>query len=63
MPKGFMITFPLALGMGYGLIFATLLISFIIMVFLEFPVKRLLQMVFRNVLSHDELLRSWHLRK
>lgn len=63
MPKGFMITFPVALGMGLGLILVTLLSAFFMMMFLEFPITRLLQMLFRNLLSHDELLRDWHNRQ
>jgi hypothetical protein len=63
LPKGFMITFPIALGVGVGLIFVTLITSVIMMVFFEFPITRLLQMTFRKLLSHDELLRGWHLRK
>ena len=60
MPKGFMITFPVALCVGLGLILATLLMSVTLMVFLEFPITRLLQLLLIRCLSHDELLRSWH---
>jgi hypothetical protein len=42
MPEGFMITFPAALGVGLGLVMATLLMSITLMVFLEFPITRLL---------------------
>lgn len=63
MPEGFYITFPMALGVGLGLVMCTLLLSITIMVFLEFPIFRLLQLLFLRFISHDELLRDWHERQ
>ena len=42
MPEGFFVDLPIAIGVGFGLVMATLIISIILMVFVEFPIHRTL---------------------
>lgn len=62
-PEGIYLTFPIALIFGLGFALMGYLTSFIILIFIEFPFKRLVQICLLPYISHDKVLLVWHQKK
>jgi hypothetical protein len=60
LPDGMYLTFPVALIFGLGFIFVSCSISVFLLVFLEFPFRRILQLILLPYISHDKILEEWH---
>ena len=55
-PEGIYLTFPIALIFGLGFALMGYLTSVIILIFIEFPFKRLVQICLLPYISHDKVL-------
>jgi len=55
-PEGIYLTFPVALLFGLGFALMGFLTSVIILIFIEFPFKRLIQICLLPYISHDKIL-------
>jgi hypothetical protein len=62
-PEGIYLTFPIALIFGLGFALMGYLSSVIILIFLEFPFKRLVHICLLPYISHDKVLLEWHKNK
>ena len=62
-PLGIQLTFPTCLLFGLGFIIVTMLISAFLMVFIEWPQTRLIQLSMLPYLSHDNLLADDYRKK
>lgn len=62
-PEGIYLTFPIALIFGLGFALMAYLLSVFILIFIEFPFKKLAQICVLPYISHDKVLLEWHKNK